>query len=191
MKDQETDLHPFAASEEETPRSTKWKEYRATLEENLATRSLGEIAVFLGLGAAIAFVLFLIVAAGGAVALHLSRATALFTWAFFGVAWLIFVAWWFALLARVAKLHRARVSDADLFWLQGLFVAGFTASIFAPPPKSFSWHDAFLVLEWIVIVFHALYFLLALGARLGVARWQYAVFTLLLFIAAAQTLLRK
>lgn len=186
MNDQEPHSHPFLQSRRDAvPQET------SRFEAIFAARSLGEMAIILGVGAAAALVLCLIIAVGIAASLKLSRTQALYLVAALGVMWLICVVGFFVFLARIVRICRTHASDADLFWLQSVFLGGFLASIAALPPKSFSWHDAFLTLEWIVIALHTLYFLLAVSARLRLAWWKYAVFVLLVGIASAQTLLRK
>lgn len=106
------------------------------------------------------------------------------------ISWIAFSVWLWVSLVIIGKTNRkSRVSDAELIALQALFfISIFTQWVFASPQDKAVSHQLSLVFEWCVIVFHILYFLLALCVWVRLPLRSYVAFIIMLMLAVLQTI---
>lgn len=105
-------------------------------------------------------------------------------------AWFVFSSWLWLSLVMIGKTDRkSRVSDADLNVLQALFFATvFGHWLFASSQDKAIYHQVGLVFEWCVIVFHILYFLLALCVWVRLPLRSYVTFAVMSAFVIFQTM---
>jgi len=157
----------------------------------VARQTIGEMAIVWGVFAAISGVVTV------AAAFILNESTALRQDVIlYGCAslWLVLVCWVWLEFVRIGRWNVAgRVSARDLIRLQlvatGVLLMDVVfARLLLRNPDLFAAMQAMeLVFEWIVLVFHAIYFSLAWGMRAPVPARTYLLALLLLGIVSVQT----